>query len=156
MEQKTVEQALESLRRTCAKMERCKSDAMRSLYRFGIDKEKWDGIIESLVKDRYIDENRYAESFVREKSGLQKWGSKRIRTALRMKGIPAEYIENALESCITEEKESENLMSILVARKGKLKETDSFTIRRKLFAYAAGKGYEIDDINDTLDIICQN
>lgn len=156
MEQKTVKQALESLQRSCAKMERCVSDAKRSLYRFGIERDKWDGIIDSLIRDRYIDEKRYAESFVREKSSLQKWGIRRIETALKIKGIPNEYIEEAIASCITEEKESENLHSILIARKAKIKDTDAFAVRRKLFTYAAGRGYDIDDINEILDTICQN
>lgn len=137
-------------------MERCISDVKRSLFRFGIEREQWDDIIGNLVRDRYVDERRYAGCFAREKSGLQRWSARRIGNALRMKGIPKEYIDEALESCITDEKESENLTALLASRKTKLKDTNPYVVRRKLFAYAAGKGYELDDINETLDKICQN
>ncbi len=154
---KTPDQVLLSLQRTCSRMERAKSDIRRSLFRFGIDQKEGEKIIAKLEEDKYIDERRYADSFVREKSSLQKWSKRRIFQALILKGIPKEYIDSAISENIEESDETENLHSILKKRYDKIIRTtdDAFTIRRKLFTFAAGKGYDIDEINDQLDKICQ-
>lgn len=155
---KTFEQALNSLQRTCSRMERTKSDIRRSLYRFGIDPSDSEKIISKLEEEHYVDEKRYAESFVREKSSLQKWSRKRIILSLSSKGIPKEYIESAVSENIEETKENENLKSILLKRYNKIANSvnNEYELRKKLFSYAAIKGYEFDEINDILDTICKN
>lgn len=49
-----------------------------------------------LLADRFIDDNRYAEAFVRDKIRLSGWGARKIRTSLRLKGIAAAIIDEAL------------------------------------------------------------
>ena len=84
---KTAKQALESLMRLCARAERCKADAMRLMHGWEVPFDEREGVLRRLVAERYIDDRRYAEAFVREKSNLSAWGEYKIRSALKRKGI---------------------------------------------------------------------
>ena len=93
---KTPEQALRTLMNVCAKNERSISDVRRSLARWGVPSEQQQPIIDRLVRERFIDEARYAEAYVREKLNLSRWGVRKIRAALRAKRIPEQTIDESL------------------------------------------------------------
>ena len=93
---KTPEQALRMLMYRCAKSEVAVSDARRSLVRWGVAEADRQRIVDTLLRERFIDERRYAEAYVREKTGLSRWGVYKIRAALRAKQIPEMLIEEAL------------------------------------------------------------
>ena len=77
MEEKKV---LERLQRQCARMEYCVSDIRRkALKAMEGDADAADRIVASLVKDRFVDDRRFAAAFAREKSALQGWGTVKIR-----------------------------------------------------------------------------
>ena len=92
---KTPEQALRALMNVCAKSERAISDVRRSLTRWGVAPEQHQPIIDRLVRERFIDEARYAEAYVREKLNLSRWGVRKIRAALKAKRIPEQTIDAA-------------------------------------------------------------
>ena len=95
MEEKKV---LERLQRQCARMEYCVSDIRRkALKALEGDAEAAGRIVDSLVKDRFVDDRRYAAAFAREKSALQGWGEVKIRFLLRGKGVSDEIITEALQ-----------------------------------------------------------
>ena len=93
---KSPEQALASLMRLCARAEKCESDARRLLRGWGIGEEEASRIVERLIRDRFIDDGRYAAAFVREKLRLSGWGEYKIRTALQRKRINRALIDAAL------------------------------------------------------------
>ncbi|MEG2479095.1 MAG: RecX family transcriptional regulator, partial [Mucinivorans sp.] len=97
---KTPEQALETLRWLCAKMERCESDAVRSLYRWGVEKQHHREILDKLVAEKFIDQNRYARGYISEKLAAGNWGRSKIAYALNAKGIEKEIIESTLQELI--------------------------------------------------------
>ena len=82
---KTAEQALASLMRLCARAERSSGDAMRLMGTWGVPTQERGAVLQRLIKERFIDDRRYAEAFVREKINLSAWGEYKIRTALRRK-----------------------------------------------------------------------
>ena len=94
--EKTPEEALSTLMRLCARAERSQGDARRLLRGWGIREAEAERIVERLVRERFIDDTRYAEAFVREKLRLSGWGAYKIRTALQRKGIRRELIDAAL------------------------------------------------------------
>ena len=94
--EKTPEEALSALMRLCARAERSQGDARRLLRGWGIREAEAERIVERLVRERFIDDTRYAEAFVREKLRLSGWGAYKIRTALRRKQIAPETIDAAL------------------------------------------------------------
>lgn len=151
---KTPERALESLMLSCAKSERCISDIRRSLFRWRMNKEDYDPIIERLVREKFVDEERYARAYVRDKMNCANWGRRRIELGLRAKGIPKEIIAEALKQ-IEPERQTEKLELILYRRL--LRERDraksAYDLRTRLFRWAMGRGYDYAEIQRMLERI---
>lgn len=148
---KTPEQALESLMLTCARMERCVSDVRRSLYRWRIAPEDHGTVIERLIREKFVDEERYARSYVREKMSLGTWGRKKIETGLRAKGIPSDVIDQAMEQLDSGD-QNRRLEEMLRKRyeKERGKAEDGYQLRARLIRWVASRGYDYEDIQDTL------
>lgn len=93
---KTPEQALAALMRLCARAEKSSGDALRLMARWGVPEEARRTVLERLVREKFIDDGRYAGAFVREKTRLGGWGAYKIRSALVAKGVDRTVIEAAL------------------------------------------------------------
>ena len=69
---KTPEQAYAALIRLCARSEKSSGDALRLMQRWGVEPSARQGVLQKLLADRFIDDNRYAEAFVRDKIRLRR------------------------------------------------------------------------------------
>ncbi len=153
---KTPEQAHQTLEWLCSKMERCASDARRSLYRWGVTSAvEQDKIIEKLQNDGFIDHRRYADIYVRDKLITGRWGAAKIRAGLKVKGISSELIEGALSQNINPEESHEKLRKAIVAHyeKEKHRTPDPYALKGKLFRRAASRGFSTDEIRTIIDSI---
>lgn len=150
---KTPEQALETLQFICAKMERCPFDVRRSLWRWGVDKEHYQSIIEKLETDKYVDQRRYAAAFVREKLSAGRWGESKIIAGLRAKAIDRDVIEDIVAELLQETNFEDRLESQLRARleQERAKAKSEYDLRARLFRLGASRGYDFEQINRVLD-----
>ena len=120
---------LESLQRRCARAEYCSSDIYRkALKAMDGDAEAAARITASLVKDRFVDDLRYASAFAREKASLQGWGAVKIRFMLRGKGIDEATVGQALGE-IDPAKASAKLEKVVREKNRTLAETQAEQIR---------------------------
>lgn len=151
---KSVERALESLMLTCARAERCISDVKRSLYRWRMNKEDYEPIIARLVREKFVDEERYARAYVRDKMNCASWGRRKIELGLKAKGIPKEIIAEALEQ-IEPERQADKLELMLYRRllREREKAKGAYDLRNRLVRWAMGRGYDYSDIQDILERI---
>lgn len=150
MEEKKV---LERLQRQCSKAEYCSLDVRRkALKAMEGDAEAASRIVEALVRERFVDDGRYAAAFSREKSSLQGWGAVKIRFMLRSKGIPDEIISAALEEI--DPGKAERKLDKLVSDKARLLDGDPQK-RLKLLKFALGRGYSYDEVEKAIDRLAQ-
>ena len=150
MEEKKI---LERLQRQCARMEYCSSDIYRkALKAMEGDAEAAARIVASLVKDRFVDDRRYATAFAREKSSLHGWGAVKIRFQLRGKGISDEVISEALQE-IDPEKAATKLDRLAADRYRLLKGDPQ--CRLKLLKALLSRGYSYDEVEDAVKRVMQ-
>ena len=142
---KTAQQALQSLMRMCARSERSSGEALRLMKRWGLTNEDAHKVLVKLQTERFIDDARYAEAFVRDKLNLSGWGAYKIRMALRNKGVSKEIIEEVVAPMIAETDMAERLEEIMRRRMRTLKFTSAYDAKTKLVRFAASRGYEIDE-----------
>ena len=147
---KTPEQALRALMNVCAKSERAISDVRRSLTRWGVAPEQHQPIIDRLVRERFIDEARYAEAYVREKLNLSRWGVRKIRAALKAKRIPEQTIDEALAQA-DPQKLGTKLEESLRRKMQGTRAVSDYQMRGKLLRYGAGLGFDYDEVSDAID-----
>ena len=142
---KTAEQALQSLMRECARSERSSGDALRLMKRWGLADEDARKVLAQLQTERFIDDARYAEAFVRDKLNLSGWGAYKIKMTLRTKGVSKEIIEEVMAPMIAKTNMTERLEDIMRRRMRTLKYSSAYDAKTKLIRFAASRGYEIDE-----------
>jgi regulatory protein len=150
MKEINLRQALLKLQKTCSMQEKCIADIMQKLKAWEISDEDSKRILESLKKDKFIDEERYAIFFVRDKYKINKWGREKIKYALIQKGIPDEIIETALSEIKFDEYEHD-LKELLARKKKLIKSGNSYETRGKLIRFGAQKGYSFDIVYKLVD-----
>ena len=152
---KSPEQALASLMRLCARAEKCESDARRLLRGWGIGEEEASRIVERLIRDRFIDDGRYAAAFVREKLRLSGWGEYKIRAALQRKGIARERIDAALAEA--DRGDTASRLKRQLERKARtVRHATPCELKAKLVRYGLSLGYEYEAVLDAASEMTKN
>lgn len=146
---KSPEQALASLMRLCARAEKSSGDARRLMRNWQIGTEESQRILQTLIAQRFIDDERYAMAFVREKSNLGGWGAYKIRTALKRKEIDNSIIERALAS-INPEQSREQLRNRIARKERTTKAATPYEKRTKLIRYGMSLGYEFEAVREAV------
>lgn len=152
---KSAEQALASLMRLCARAERSSGDAMRLMATWGVPAEQRDGVLQRLLRERFIDDSRYAEAFVREKTNLSAWGEYKIRATLRRKGIADSIITEALHA-VPSAQNTERLAERLARKMKSIKYENTYQLKTKLIRHGISLGYATDDVMACVDEIIRN
>jgi regulatory protein len=137
----TPDQVLDKMAKYCAYQERCVKDVRDKLKTFDISQKEKDEILDYLLDNRFVDNERFAKSFVRGKINQSGWGVNKIRFHLIQKGIDKETIDEALAHT-DEEVYRQRLIDILRTKSKTLMAENDFEKKRKLAAYAMQKGFE--------------
>ena len=137
----TPDQVLDKMAKYCAYQERCVKDVTDKLKSFDIPQEAKDEIIDYLIDNRFVNDERFAISFVRGKVNQSGWGVNKIRFHLVQKGIAKEIIDEALGQT-DEEVYRQRLVDILKVKAKTVKAETEYERKRKLAAYAMQKGFE--------------
>lgn len=152
---KSPEQALASLMRLCARAEKSEGDARRLMRGWGVAERDAEAVVARLVRERFIDDSRYAEAFVREKVRLSGWGEYKIRTALQRKGIRREVIEEALRQ-INRGEAGERLAERLVRKMRTVRYDSPYDLKTKLIRYGLSLGYDYETVIDAASALVKD
>jgi regulatory protein len=146
----SLEEAHEKLTTFCAYQERCPWDVRKKLAEKGIDGEKAEKLIQEMIVEEYVDEERYARSFCRGKFRIKKWGKSRIQRELKMRQVPEKIIKLALTE-IDPVEYYDVLLNEVEKKLESTKETDLFKKKYKVSQYLMSRGFEYDLIKEALD-----
>ena len=143
MKELTEKEALNKAAAYCSAAEHCLSEVASKLADWGQSAEAVESILARLVREGFIDEARYARSFVREKFGCNRWGRIKIRQALRQKGIPSSLASEAMSE-IDEQEYLSVLRTLLEAKRRSVRANTDYETRAKLVRFAVGRGFEME------------
>jgi regulatory protein len=139
----------------CCKSEKCAFDLNQKLSEWGVNNVDAERIIQKLIAERFIDDRRYAEAYVRDKFRFNDWGRIKIGFMLRNKRIPSEIIHLAMEE-INEEDYFLKLKELISAKLKTVKSSDKYETKAKLYRFAQSKGFESDIIEKVLHSLTLN
>jgi regulatory protein len=125
----------------CSRSEKCKSDIRKKLYDWKANPNSFDKIIQTLEKQNFLNEERYAKMFVKDKFKFNKWGKYKIKAALIQKQISEKTI-NAAIGIIDDNEYIEMLKNLINSKLNKLSEEDPNMRKQKILSYASAKGFE--------------
>lgn len=135
----------------CAYRDRCHDEVYKKLRDYGLDDEDTNALLSHLISYQFLDEQRFANSFVSGKFKLKKWGKIKITAHLKQKRIPAKCISEALNEI--DQDEYLQTLHDLAIQKWKEKKGSDFEIKVKVQRYLAQKGYEQELIYNQLEDI---
>ncbi|KAA6342322.1 Regulatory protein RecX, partial [termite gut metagenome] len=99
----TENEALNRMATYCSGAEHCRAEVREKLLRQEFDENAVERILNRLEKEKFIDNERYARSFINDKVRFAKWGKLKIKQALYFKQIPSEVVNRELEEVDEEE-----------------------------------------------------
>ncbi len=137
----TPPEALHRAAALCSSAEHCTADIREKLARWGVTEADSRTIIDRLVQERFIDEQRYAVAFVKDKFRFSGWGRIKMRYALQQKHIDGSDIGHALAT-FDEEQYNDRLLELLQAKSRSIRDDDPEARRAKLFRFATSRGFE--------------
>lgn len=149
----TFEEALSQAAKYCAVQERCRSKVEIWLRSKKLDQKSIQLILNKLEEEGFINEERYARSYVRGKFRMKGWGRVKIITDLKLYRISTENISTGLTE-IDEEEYIDMLEKLLQKKSGTIPDgTDDYDRRVKLVHFGYSKGYEMEHVYKTVDKI---
>ncbi len=149
----TQEEALAKLQRYCAYQDRCHQEVRTKLLSLKIYGDWLEEIIARLIEDDFLNEERYARSYVRGKYRIKKWGKRKILNELKLRRISPYCIKKGMTE-IDPLEYRDNLYSLMEKyvreRQGKYPKPQ---LTKKVIQHAMTKGYDYAEINDQLKSI---
>lgn len=137
----TLTEALTKMQRYCAYQDRCHKEVTEKLKGMSMIPEAIEHIINALIADKFLNEERFAKSFVRGKFKYKKWGRKRITMELKLRDISPFLIKSALKE-ITEFEYLQSFHELAEKRNNQIKETNPLKRKKKLADYLLYRGWE--------------
>lgn len=152
MKKETTEQeAYLQLAALCAQAEHCQQDMRDKMRRWEMAPEAQERVIARLVKERYIDDERYARAFVKDKIRYNKWGRRKVQQGLWMKRINDDIQQRVLNE-IDDEEYLAVLKPLLKQKAKSIKAESDYERNQKLVRFAFGRGFTYDIIRQCLDV----
>lgn len=133
----------------CSKKEYCSADVLAKLRRWELPEKDIAEIMAFLVKNRFLDDTRFAEAYARDKFRFNRWGKLKIAQMLRRKQVADSVIGQAL-AALPEEDTDATCMELLRQKNKSIKDEEPYKRKAKLIRFALSRGFEYETVNRCL------
>ncbi len=148
---KTENEAYLTLAALCAQAEHCQHEMLEKMRKWEIPEEAQARVMERLVKEHYVDDERFARAFVNDKIRYNKWGRRKVDQALWQKHIDEDIRKNVLNE-IDDEEYLNVLRPLLKQKRKSTKAQNDYELNQKLMRFALGRGFTFDIIRQCIDV----
>lgn len=146
----TVDEAKKKLEHYCAYQERCHQEVVNKLRGMKMIPQAIDVILVHLIQHNYLNEERFAKTYVRGKLRFKKWGKRRLTSELKKKDISKININQALTE-IDNTEYVEIFNDLAEKRLNSLREKDKYQKKRMLADYLLYRGWETYMVYDKVN-----
>lgn len=140
----------------CAYQDRSHFEVKNKLFSWGLSSDQVDQLLAYLIENKFLDEGRFAESYVSGKLRIKHWGRIKIKQGLKLKQIPDRIIQLAFKTIDPDEYFKILKHEIAKKQKDLSAEKDPWKKKSKLLRYAQSKGFESDLIYEALASLDEN
>ena len=92
-----IKEVTDRIQSFCALQDRCQLEVEKRMREWGVEEDIIENILTDLILEKFIDEQRFSESFCRGKFRIKKWGKLKIKRELKLRKISASCINKGLE-----------------------------------------------------------
>ena len=144
-----AKKALNIVAGQCSKKEYCSADVLAKLRRWELPEKDIVEIMAFLVKNRFLDDARFAEAYARDKFRFNRWGKLKIAQMLRRTQVADSVIGQAL-AALPEEDTDATCMELLRQKNKSIKDEDPYKRKAKLIRFALSRGFEYETVSRCL------
>ncbi|WKV13009.1 regulatory protein RecX [Marivirga harenae] len=136
--------------RYCATQDRTQQQVRDKLYDWGLYGDEVEEVIAWLISEDFINEERFAQSYVRGHFRLKKWGRIKIKQGLEQKKI-SEYCITVGMKEIDVEEYQDTIIKLLEKKWQTIKDSNQYIKKQKVVRYLLQKGFESDLVWSEID-----
>ncbi len=134
----------------CVYQDRCHQEVEQKMKEFLLIPEAKDEILLYLIRENYLNEERFVRSYIRGKFYLKHWGRNKIKNHLKFKGVSGKLVQ----SCYDEIEEGDYVATIKKIYQQyyeKQKGLREYQKQAKTIKYLIGRGFEYDIIQEVIN-----
>lgn len=148
---KTEQEAYLTLAALCAQAEHCQYEMVEKMRRWELSEEAQARVMAKLIKERYVDDERYAQAFVKDKIRYNKWGRRKVEQGLWQKRIDEDIRKRVLDE-VDDNEYLDVLRPLLKQKRKTIKAKNDYELNQKLMRFAMGRGFTFNLIRQCLDV----
>ena len=148
---KSENEAYLTLTALCAQAEHCQWEMLEKMRRWEVPEEAQARVMQRLVKERYVDDERYAQAFAKDKIRYNKWGRRKVDQALWQKHIDEDIRKRVLDE-VDDDEYLKVLRPLLKQKRKSTKANSDYELNQKLMRFALGRGFTFDIIRQCIDV----
>lgn len=145
----TLKIALEKGSSYCAYQERCQKEVRNKLYELKLDSDDVEEVLYLLIKEDFLNEERYSKLYCRSKFNQKGWGKNKIIQKLKLNNISERNIQTGLKEIKSSDYYA-RLEKIIKKKKESLTDKNQWTRKNKIIQHALQKGFEFELIKEFL------
>ena len=150
MKEVTEQGAYLQLAQLCARSEHCQYEMLEKMRKWNMTDEAQARVMQRLISEYYVDDERYARAFVHDKIRYNKWGRRKVEQALWMKHIDEDIRERVLSE-VDDDEYISILRPLLKQKRRNIKAQSDYEQNQKLVKFALGRGFTFDIIRQCMD-----
>lgn len=94
---------VEKIQSYCIYQDRCEKEVKKKLYTFNVEKDLQLKIINYLIDNDYLNEERFTKLFIQGKLRIKKWGKMKLKFELKSRGVENSMIDKYINEISDEE-----------------------------------------------------
>ena len=146
----TEQEALQKLSALCARAEHSSGEMLEKMRRWQLPEDARERVLDRLIDEKFVDDERFARLFVREKIRFDRWGRRKIEQALYQKGVASDISRRVLDE-VDDEAYVAELKKLIAAKRRSVQAESDYEMRAKLTKYALGRGFGYNVIRQCID-----
>ena len=148
---KTEQEAYLTLAALCAQAEHCQHEMLEKMRRWEVPETVQARVMAKLIKERYVDDERYAQAFVKDKIRYNKWGRRKVEQGLWQKRIDEDIRKRVLDE-VDDNEYLDVLRPLLKQKRKTIKAKNDYELNQKLMRFSMGRGFTFNLIRQCLDV----
>ena len=120
------------------------------MRKWEVEESDRERIMEYLRKAKFVDDERYARAFVKDKIKYNKWGRRKVEQGLWAKHIAEDIRQRVLDE-VDESQYKSVLTDLLKSKRRSIKAANDYEMNRKLIKFALSRGFDYSIVRHCID-----
>ncbi len=146
----TFDEIKQKLVNYCVYQDRCHAEVEQKMREFVLIPEAKEEILLYLMKENYLNEERFTRSYIRGKFNIKQWGKNKIKIHLKQKGITEKLITKSFDE-IDDEDYLKIIKKLYENHFSKQKGLQVYQKKSKTIKYLLSRGFEYENILQVID-----